>query len=247
MSAKKPDEAGSSILGPTLATTAIGNLVLPKPALLTRAPVPVTWDAAVTEYRRQPSDHALDSMQRAHPSGKVPLLAEVVFPIAVGKNTAMFMRHLAVALYVDGRLLEAEHFAGRWVALEPDSFDAHNLKATICVERGELRTATEHYNRIGPMRPTSIEVIRLRLMLYLRLNQLTNAQEHAPALLAFQNLNPNDVILVAEIGVRAIDPDLVRAAVLRRSAPFNQRGEHVLREVARIGLLRTLAAKADLA
>jgi hypothetical protein len=81
------------------------------------------------------------------------------------------------------------------VQLEPASFDAHNLKAIICIERGELRTAAEHYNQMGPMRPASIEVVRLRLMLYLRMNQLANAQEHAPALLEFPKLKSRRTIV----------------------------------------------------
>jgi Flp pilus assembly protein TadD len=245
---KKDGVSAPGVLGPTLATTALTSLTpQAKPGVLGRARAPLTWEAAVAEYRRQPSDRALDAMQRAHPRGKSPVLAEIVIPIAVGKNTAMFMRHLAVAHFVDGRLLEADHFASRWLTLEPNSFDAHALKATICIERGELRTASEHYNQMGPMRPTAIEVVRLRLMLYLRMNQISNAREHAPALLTFPNLNPQDVALIAEVGVRALDPDLVRAAVSLRSAPFHQRSEHRLREVARIGLLRTLTSRLDAA
>lgn len=239
------DGARRSILGPTLATTALTTLTPPKPFPVGRAlaPTPLTWEAAVAEYRLHPSDFALDAMQRTHPRGKTPAITEVVTPIASGKNTGMFMKHMAVAHFVDGRLLEADYFAGRWLQLEPASFDAHNLKAIICIERGELRRAAEHYNQMGPMRPASIEVIRLRLMLYLRMNQLANARDHAPALLGFPKLSPQDVILLAEIGVRAVDPDLVRAAVMRRDQPFHQRGEHMLREVARIGLVRTFAAK----
>lgn len=240
---KNEDEAASSrILGPTLATTAIKPLVAHRAS---RPPAaPVSWEAAVAAYRRQPSDQALNLMQATYQHGKAPRLAEVVFPVAIGKDTTMLVRHLAIALYVDRRLLEADHFAARWTVLEPESFDAHNLKATICIERGQLRTATEHYNSMGPMRPDSIEVARLRLMLYLRMEQVGNAQEHARTFLMFPNLTPTDVLLVAETGIRACDPDLVSAAILRRHSPYNQRYEQSLREVARCGLLRTLAAKA---
>jgi len=204
----------------------------------------MTWDAAVAEYRRQPSDHAFNLMGATYRDVKTPTLAEVVFPIAIGHNSAMFMRHLTIALFVDKRLLEANHFASQWLTLEPESFDAHELKATICIDRGELRTAADHYNKMGSMRPSSIEVARLRLMLFLRTNQLMSAGEHARELLTLSNLSAQDVLLVAETGVRGCDADLVSAAVLRRSAPYNQRGEQMLREVCRIGLLRTLTAKA---
>jgi hypothetical protein len=203
----------------------------------------VTWEAAVAEYRRNPSDHALNLVQATYQHSKTPRLAEVVLPVAIGKTAAMFVRHLAIALYVDKRLLEAEHFADRWTALEPDSFDAHNLKALVSLERGDLRSAAAHYNLMGPMRPDSIETARVRLMLYLRTNRLGEAQLHAQTFLMFSNLTPADILLVAETGVRACDPDLVSAAVLRRHAPYNQRGEHSLREVARVGLLRAFTAK----
>jgi hypothetical protein len=232
-----------------LASTTLGTLTPPPtqimPAVAT--PAPMTWDVAVAQYRRRPSDHAFNIMGATYRHERTPALAEVVFPIAIGHKSAMFMRHLATALFVDRRLLEADHFAGQWLALEPDSFDAHNLKATICVERGDLRTAADHYNKMGPMRPFSIEVARIRLMLYLRTNQLACAQEHARQFLTFPNLTPLDVLLVAETGVRGRDPDLAGSAVLRRSAPYNERGEQMLREVARIGLLYTLAAKAAVA
>jgi hypothetical protein len=244
---ERPDSSTPKILGTTLASTTLGTLTPSPPTQIVRAvaaPTPMTWDAAVAEYRRQPSDHAFNLMGATYRQGRTPALSEVVFPIAIGHNSAMSMRHLATALFVDKRLLDANHFAGQWLTLEPESFDAHHLKATICVDRGELRTAADHYNKLGLMRPSSIEVARLRLMLHLRTNQLRCAQEHAREFLTLPNLTPPDVLLVAETGVRGCDPDLVGAAVLRRSAPYNQRGEQMLREVCRIGLLRTLTAKA---
>lgn len=242
---RKKNEAESTssrILGATLATTAIKPLVVAYKPLLPPA-APVGWDAAVAAYHRQPSDQALDLMQATYQHSKEPRLAETVLSVAIGKDTPMFVRHLAIALFVDRRLLEADHFATRWTALEPENFYAHNLKAIICVERLQLRTAIDHYNRMGPMRPDSIEVARLRLMLYLRTDQLGNAQEHARMFVMYPDLTPMDILLVAETGIRACDPDLVSAAVLRRPSPYNERTEHLLREVARCGLLGTLAAR----
>ncbi len=246
---EQPDRSRPSILGPTLAHTTFTTLTPPRAPLPSRGSVvSMSWDDAVAEYRRAPSDQSFQHMAAAHhehTTATAPVVSEVVYPMAVNRHTPMFMRHLTKALFLDKRLLEARHFADRWLALEPNCFDALNLKASICVERGDLRTAADCYNRMGPQKPDSLEVARLRLMMYLRLDQLSDAKEHAQEFLRFRNLTPPDVYLVAETGVRARAPMLVAAAVLRRGrSTYGQRVERELLDVARLGLLWTMSARA---
>jgi tetratricopeptide (TPR) repeat protein len=204
----------------------------------------MSWDDAVATYRRAPSDESFQRMIAVHERGKTPALSEVIYPIAVPQNVLMFMRHLTIALLCDGRFLEASYFADRWLAFDPQSLEALSHKGIICVERGELREAIGYYEQLGALNPASLEVVRLRLMLYLRLNQTANAQQHALALLRFPRLTPPDILLLAEIGVRARDAALVAAAVHRRgTASFSQRAEHELRDIARLGLLQTIDAR----
>jgi tetratricopeptide (TPR) repeat protein len=108
------------------------------------------FDLAAAVYRADPTDASLTAAFESKPTpDDHARLTEVVQEVGRAQGfPPRLLGHLARALVVEGRLMEAAHVCKKWIALDPDSFDAHCLAACIAIKRFDIDTAREAYKRL---------------------------------------------------------------------------------------------------
>src|SRR4029079_16872377 len=80
---------------------------------------------------------------------RAPLFSDLVYSVLGSEIPSLrAVRHLTIVLFIDGRYLEASHFAQLWHEQEPASWEAARLRAKIAAERGDLPTAIACHGRM---------------------------------------------------------------------------------------------------